>query len=284
MDWKTVIGLGVAGNFTGHLEQAGEASDFTHIKVAHIGAPKGIFPFYVPATGSSNESPHPLSCMPVSSDTIRLGSKSESHQIEPEVALLCDLKYDGTKVTTITPRYAMAHNDCSIRRPGAKKISEKKNWGPASKGTSEQRIAIDRFSAGGVLDSYRLCSFLIRDGHVHPYGVDSAVTSYSYFYQQLLDWLVGRLNTQVDEGPLENIAELLNRANHPSRALISIGATRYTDFGKSQFLRPNDRSIVVLYDANQHSLTSLPALFLSSQHTDIPGLSILNQLVELPNT
>ena len=29
-----IIGLGVAGNFAGHLEQAGEASDFKDLKIA----------------------------------------------------------------------------------------------------------------------------------------------------------------------------------------------------------------------------------------------------------
>jgi hypothetical protein len=84
-------------------------------------------------------------------------------------------------VVDIVPRFAMAHNDCSIRRPGAKKISEKKNWGPASKGVSEQVIEIDQFSAGGVLDGCRLASYLYRDGELHAYGQDSAIKGYSYF-------------------------------------------------------------------------------------------------------
>ncbi len=64
----------------------------------------------------------------------------------------------------IVPREAMAHNDCSIRREGAKKISEKKNWGVETKGTSAQSIEIDRFEAGGILDDYRIASYLLRDG------------------------------------------------------------------------------------------------------------------------
>lgn len=40
------IGLGVAGNFAGHLEQAGEAADFAKVEAVQ---PKAIFPFYVPA-------------------------------------------------------------------------------------------------------------------------------------------------------------------------------------------------------------------------------------------
>ena len=41
------FGFGVAGNFAGHLEQAGEAGDFTTVD-SQAGAPKGIFPWYAP--------------------------------------------------------------------------------------------------------------------------------------------------------------------------------------------------------------------------------------------
>ena len=40
------IGLGVAGNFAGHLEQAGEASDFVAVVVRDIIVPKALFPFF----------------------------------------------------------------------------------------------------------------------------------------------------------------------------------------------------------------------------------------------
>ena len=47
---RTWFGFGVAGNFAGHLEQAGEAADFVNV-VSDDGtdsAPKGIFPWYAP--------------------------------------------------------------------------------------------------------------------------------------------------------------------------------------------------------------------------------------------
>ena len=40
-----MIGFGVAGNFAGHLEQAGEAADFTQVKTENAIQPKAIFPF-----------------------------------------------------------------------------------------------------------------------------------------------------------------------------------------------------------------------------------------------
>ena len=50
----------------------------------------------------------------------------------------------------------------------------------------------------------------------------------SYFHQQLLDWIVDRMNNQPDDGPMNHIASLLEQANYPKQAIISIGATRYT--------------------------------------------------------
>ena len=85
MDWSQIAGFGVAGNFTGHLDQAGESPDFVHVKVEDATAPKGIFPFYLP-----NVDGYPLSCNPYSSTEIQLLNLHENHQIEPEVSILFD--------------------------------------------------------------------------------------------------------------------------------------------------------------------------------------------------
>ncbi len=272
MNFAHAIGLGVAGNFAGHLEQAGEASDFRDLEIEDPRAPKGVFPFYVPSAGE-----HFLHVYPISSQRIRLGSKKENHQIEPEISILCDLTYKQGRVTKIEPREAMAHNDCSIRRKGAKKISEKKNWGADSKGTSEQRIPLDRFSKGGILDDYRIVCFLLRNGELFEYGVDSPAASYSYMYEELLDWLVLKLNDQVDEGPLENISEWLTVAGHPNQALISIGATRYTEFGETHFLEPGDQSIVFVYDERLFDVDALGRIARGEIDAPTNGLSLLRQ-------
>jgi hypothetical protein len=265
-----VIGLGVAGNFTGHLEQAGEASDFVHVKAAQD-APKGVFPFYVPGGGA-----HFLNRFPLDSRRIQLADPGERVQPEPELGLLCALEYDAVGVNRILPVAFGAYDDCSIRRPGARKISEKKNWGAATKGLSETLLPLDRFAPGGVLDRFRLGCWLERTGTLHAYGVDSPLVGYSYFYQQLLDWLVDRLRTQRDDGPLEDIAALLAHSGRPTRALISVGATRYTEFGESNFLEPGDVAHVVVYDATLHTADTLQRGLLAGK-LDGPGLSVLSQ-------
>ena len=47
-DLRQMATFGVAGNFTGHLEQAGEAKDFSNIATKDKNAPKAIFPTYLP--------------------------------------------------------------------------------------------------------------------------------------------------------------------------------------------------------------------------------------------
>ncbi|MCR3960260.1 DUF5718 family protein [Aeromonas veronii] len=245
------IGLGVAGNFAGHLEQAGEASDFVAVVVRDTTAPKALFPFFVPGH------PGQLGVFPLSDKAIFLPeaavSGDEKVQIEPEVALWCELEYADKQVVAIHPRAFGAYNDCSIRRPNAKKISEKKNWGEESKGLAANLLPLSGFAVGCELDDYRIACYLERDGELHAYGVDSAAIDYSYFHGKLLDWAIDKFNHQQDEGPAEHIQGLLAQAGHPPHALISIGATRYTPFGETHFLKPGDTSCVVVYPGSRYS-------------------------------
>ena len=276
MNWDNIIGFGVAGNMAGHLEQAGEDRDFVAVSVLDRKAPKGMFPFYLPHPTSA----HQLHVMPLSDSIIEIKADGENYQIEPEVSLLCSLAYQDGCVVSITPHCAMAHNDCSIRKEGAKKISEKKNWGANTKGVSAQKIPIDSFSASGILDHYQLTSYLLRAGTLHHYGISSPLTTYSYFYEELLDWMVDRFAHQQDEGPLENLQEHLASSGYPTQALISIGATRYTDFGASNYLQSGDIAVVVVYDRRTYSESDIRELIQqdTQEHSDI---SILKQRVIL---
>lgn len=97
MQYNQFIGLGVAGNFAGHLEQAGEALDFANVKTQEIIQPKAIFPFYVPAKQLAEYSF--LSQYPLSSSQIQSPKteKADNLQIEPEIALICDIHYSEKK-------------------------------------------------------------------------------------------------------------------------------------------------------------------------------------------
>ena len=273
MDYKDIIGLGIAGNFALHLQQAGEDEDFKDVKVDEENAPKGIFPFYLP-----NADKGILSEYPLSSSTQALYGLDEKIQAEPEVALLCDLEYTDGKVSSIKPKAFGAYNDCSIRRKGAKKISEKKNWGESTKGISEQLIPLDKFEKGGMLDHWRISSFLKRDGNVFRYGEDVEISGYSYFYTQLLEWIVDKLNTQEEGGPLEDISSYIKECGYPKQMLISIGATRYTHYGETTFLQKDDEIYVVLYDNDLYCKNPILCKVVADS-LDEEGIAYLHQRV-----
>ncbi|MEA3354242.1 MAG: DUF5718 family protein [Campylobacterota bacterium] len=271
---KKFIGFGIAGNFAHHLEQAGEASDFVDVVVEDENAPKGIFPFYLP-NSESFLGTYPLS----SKNIVHPRTKDGNLQMEPEVALICELKYKDGKVVDFIPNFFTAYNDCTIRKEGAKKISEKKNWAEETKGISSQIIALDSFDSNGILESYNISSFLKRDGKVYQYGEDSAVKTYNYIYGQLKDWIIQKLNEQKDNGPLENLSEHIKNCNSPEGMVISIGATSYTDFGESTFLEVGDEVFIYVYDSNIHSFDDIKAHANSEDKEELSNCSFLHQQV-----
>lgn len=245
MELQDTICLGVAGNFAHHLEQAGELKDFENIITAEADAPKGIFPFYLPGSDSF------LGLYSIGTDTLNLPDYEANAQVEPEIAVLFDIIYNDEKeVTDLIAQKFTTFNDCTIRKEGAKKISEKKSWGINSKGVGDKWIAIDKFEEGGVMDNYHLCSFVEREGVIHPYGADAPLLGYSYFYTKLKTWLIDKMNTQEDFGPLENIAAHLKATHYPKQTLISIGATAYAEFGEKNYLKSGDEVYVIAYDKN----------------------------------
>jgi hypothetical protein len=276
-DARTWFGFGVAGNFAGHLAQAGEAADFVSVGGDDT-VPKGIFPFYVPGGATF------LAQFPVSSDAITLPESEEplNLQIEPEAAVVFDVSYDASgAVEALTPTAIGAFNDCSIRRPGAKKISEKKNWGPASKGLAARLFPVTDLRADGATANLRIASFLRRGGEATAYGQDSPVTGYSYYGDQLVDWIVERLTNQkgAPETPLEDVGALLRSAGSPTTVLVGIGATRYTEFGETTFLVDGDDSVVVVYDAAVSTPEQVADAVRAGHEHDLEAASVLTQRV-----
>lgn len=274
---KDCFGLGVAGNFAGHLEQAGEAVEFAAVNAGHA-APKGIFPWYLPGNIGF------LGTFPLSSDTIVLPESDAplNLQIEPEAGVLCAIEYDARGgPVALHPRALAAFNDCSIRREGAKKISQKKNWGAESQGVATRAFEISEIDADGATANLRLACFLRRDGETHAYGIDSPLPGYSYYGDELLDWIVERINNQTggEDTPLEPVGIYLAASGSPERVLIGIGATRYTEFGESNFLQVGDQSVVVIYDGKVNDPQSVETAIREGFDGDLKAASVLVQSV-----
>jgi len=86
------------------------------------------------------------------------------------------------------------------------------------------------------------------------------------------------MNTQEDHGPLESIPTLLRQADYPKQAIISIGATRYTEFGEKTFLQQDDELFVVVYNSEQYDLNKIEE-FLRTKEFPKEYISILHQKV-----
>jgi len=271
--YNDTLGLGIAGNFALHLQQAGELEDFKDVITEDPNGPKGMFPFYIPGFDKQ------LGVYPLSSDTIILPDADVNVQAEPEVALVCDVTYKDGKVEAITPKQFGAYNDCSIRKEGAKKISEKKNWGASSKGLSSTLIDIDTFEEGSMLDHWRICSFLRNGEMMMRYGEDVELSGYSFFYEKLTTWMKNQINTQVDHGPLEPLIDYIAQAGYPEKIVISIGATRYTAYGEKTFLQEGNEVIVVVYDNDIYCKNPI-MMMAQNGELDVPGVSALVQSVK----
>ena len=245
MNPAELAAFGIAGNMTGHLEQAGEASDFAEV-TTRADRPRGMFPIHLP------EIEHRLGIWPFSSRWLVLPGEAVDVQPEPEVALRCSLEYDAGGVCGIVPTAFAAADDTSLRRH-APKIHHKKNWGPHTKGLAQPWLPLDRFDASGALHHHRLGCWLIRDGSCSAYGEDSPVRTYGTCYAPLVGWMIDRLRHQRDEGPLDDLSAWIQRAGRPREAVICIGATRYTELGQGTYVQPCDEVIVVVYDERSHA-------------------------------
>jgi len=277
MDLRQFACFGVAGNFTGHLEQAGEAKEFAGVKTAEASAPKGVFPTYLPKVSEASSTEF-LNIFPFSPDKIIFPKGEQKVQFEPECAILFDAEWNEGKVIGLKAKSFAASNDCTIRKEGCKKISMKKNWGKNSKGFAENCIEIDSFDSKGILNDYRIASFLLRGKEAFAYGEDSPVSGYSYIWKKLTDWLIQKFNTQADEFNLENIGLYLNECGCPKQIMVSIGATRYTDFGEHNFLQDGDGIVIVLYPASKYTFNKIHEMVTLGQEFE-SDVSILKQTV-----
>lgn len=275
LDLRGTFGFGVAGNFAGHLEQAGEAGDFLNVAAA-AERPKGIFPWHAPGVDGF------LGAFPLSSDTLVVPDPRDAPgkiQVEPEVGVMCDVvRGDDGRVRALAPRWIAAFDDCSLRRPHARKISEKKNWGAGSKGLATTAFVTSDLDPDGPLASMRLACFLRRGGETQAYGVDSALPSYTLFGDELLAWLVDQLSEQRGSAdtPLEDVGALLEGSG-AATALVGIGATRYEHHGETTFVQPDDEAIVVVYDAELHAPEVVAECIAERREETLEAASVLRR-------
>lgn len=255
--WHRCCGIGVAGNVAGHMAQAGEAGK----ESKSASKPAGIFSFYMPhkcfEVCDNQAALSRLQFFPVTYAVIDFPNLPgcSKVQVEPEMGLLVDIVYseDRRKVKTLIPRRVAAFNDCSIRSlDGANKLSQKKNWGFGSKGISIRTLEIDGFSRGSVVDHLAIISYVKRDGEIHLYSENAPVRNYLMFYDELLDWIIERMNNQLDDASFEPVFPLMVDADYPTSAWIALGAGMYTEWGATNYIQKGDEAVIMVYDERDH--------------------------------
>jgi len=98
-------------------------------------------------------------------------------------------------------------------------------------------------------------------------------------YEKLILWMIEKFNEQKDEGPAENINLYLNQINQPEMIFISIGATRYTDFGEHNYLKKGDNTIILLYPNSEFSENEILELVKTNNFSD-KRISVLCNLIK----
>lgn len=246
-----LFGIGIAGNFAGHLQQTGEANGLQG--EVDASRPQALFPFYV-----ADASDDYLAVNPYSFDTVFLPSEPSARvQMEPEIALVVRVSYLGTSVIGLEPESMTLLNDLTYRNARVTKLAEKKNWGIASKGIAKKVWPLNGFSTTDRLGKYRFCSFHRHNGLWSSCCHDVSLSDYSYCYEQLISWLIEQFNHQQDDGPLHSISTLIGEAGYPKRMLISLGSSRYTDYGETHQLSSGDQLCAVLYDADRTDVAQI---------------------------
>ena len=71
--------------------------------------------------------------------------------------------------------------------------------------------------------------------------------------EELMNWSVEKFNHQKYEGPAEEISKQLQASVNPSEIMISVGGTRYNDYGNSHYLKDVDKAVVVVYPEDIYS-------------------------------
>ena len=92
--------------------------------------------------------------------------------------------------------------------------------------------------------------------------------------------MLDKFNRQQNEGPAEDIHSYLLAAGRQPRILVSIGATRYTAWGESNFLQNGDKAVVVVYPESKYTPEQIKKMAEKGDFSD-RSISALIQTVEM---
>lgn len=225
-----MLSIGIIGNFSGHLSGAE--------RVEENELPNGIFVI------DCNE-PNTIT----SGTTLKYPERGSEVDAEPEFVLRCKVEYQKGKVSSLMTTHISIGNDVTIRNlAGSEKISERKSWGKHSKGINRHWWKVSRLSPTNYGENTKLVSYIERDGELNLATPSVSCTELKVFYCHLMDWMVGRINSQKDEGMYEQILPKLAELNYPRELVLYTGAPNYTPWAEQHFLKPGDKVHIAAYN------------------------------------
>ena len=92
--------------------------------------------------------------------------------------------------------------------------------------------------------------------------------------------MLDKFNNQQNEGPAEDIHSYLVAAGRPQQIMVSIGATRYTAWGESNFLQNGDKAVVVVYPESKYKTEEIRKMAEKDDFSD-RSISALIQTVAM---
>jgi hypothetical protein len=243
--------------------------------------PLGIVPVYIPLEENSHLSQYPFSSTRISIPTIY-----DYVYLDAELVFDCEIKYLSGQVLHIQPKKFTVLNNAQVSRDSSTKWSENLNWGANSKGIGTNWIDIRDFgSVRGNLESFNIVSYIKRGGVTEAYTQDTKINSYSFLYDELIDWSVKQINSQTETKGFEEILPLLQKANYPTKLFLSVGSTPTTELGEKVFLDPDDEVFMVVYNRERYSAESIKAYILAyrTRNVNYENMAILYQTAYMGN-
>lgn len=240
---KNTIHIGIIGNYKGHLSAAEQVEESDE--------PNGIFVIH-------NTDEDTLTHR----EEIKYPAQGTNVDIEPEFILRCDLSYQENRLANIEVKQMTIGNDFTIRQlEGSEKISQRKAWGGCSKGLHDRWWDVSSFTRTQYGDEIKLVSYIEREGEFYLSTPMVDFSETKLFFDELLSWIIDRINNQQDQGMYEKILPELERLGFPDELILFTGAPNYTQWGEKNFLNRGDTVHIAAFNEEHISKAKIKENF-----------------------
>ncbi len=239
----STICIGIIGNYFGHLSGAEDVQE-------HL-LPNGIFVI-------RREHEETLTTQ----SQVKYPPAGSHVDIEPEFVIRFKMHYENGKVAGLSPLQMTIGNDFTIRKlEGSEKISQRKAWGEKSKGIHPLWWDMKPFTPENYGKNLKLISYIERKGEFHCATplVDCSETK--VFCSELINWIIDRINNQLNEGMYEAILPEVIDNDYPEELILYTGAPNYSQWGEENFLEVGDKVYIAGYFSEFRNESEVTEMF-----------------------